>query len=320
MSAKGNAVARSVVRIAVFSSFPSQALGGRFSSVLPSDILKPGAFAIVSLPARARPHGKEFAPLYGNNSELRKISSLMAKCVAAGVPRTPDAVSASVSRSQSQKGNVLHDPNSTFCMSHCVANDARVQRRRLRTPCLHELHWSTNSNLVCTSCPAGSLNSNAIRRYRAAPALLQCRDGCHHCGKRAGKAIADHIPPNVIAYGQGYRTRLQVERPLASPGPKTKRAVSQALKLIGESLPLLSSAAGLGHAVMCSDLAPTQNCRATFWDINCVGPTAMLPAIAVLKSANRHSNCSSERHKQPLSSQECDRYRCWQGSRSQQRR
>ena len=49
--------------------------------MLPSDILKPGAFANVSLPARARPHGKEFAPLYGNNSELRKISNLMAKCV-----------------------------------------------------------------------------------------------------------------------------------------------------------------------------------------------------------------------------------------------
>ena len=60
-----------------------QALGGRFSSVLPSDILKPGAFANVSLPARARPLGKEFAPLYGNSSELRKISTLMAKCVAA---------------------------------------------------------------------------------------------------------------------------------------------------------------------------------------------------------------------------------------------
>ena len=66
---------------------------------------------------------------------------------------------------------------------------------------------------------------------------LRRRDGCHHCGKRAGKAIADHIPPNVVAYGQGYRTRLQVERPLVSPGPKTKRVVSQALKLMGDALP-----------------------------------------------------------------------------------
>ncbi len=61
-------------------ALPMQALGGRFSSALPSDILKPGAFANVSLQARARPHGKEFAPLYGNSSELRQISGLMAKC------------------------------------------------------------------------------------------------------------------------------------------------------------------------------------------------------------------------------------------------
>ena len=60
----------------------SQALGGRFSSTLPSDILKPGAFANQSVPARARIAGREFAPLYGNSSELRKISTLMAQCAA----------------------------------------------------------------------------------------------------------------------------------------------------------------------------------------------------------------------------------------------
>ena len=49
-----------------------------------------------------------------------------------------------------------------------------------------------------------------------------------------GKAIADHIPPNVLAYGHGYRTRLHAEHPLGSPGPKTKKAVAQALKLMGE--------------------------------------------------------------------------------------
>ncbi len=43
----------------------------------------------------------------------------------------------------------------------------------------------------------------------------------------------------MVAYGQGYRTRLQVERPLTSPGPKTKRAMSQALKLMGDALPYL---------------------------------------------------------------------------------
>ena len=77
-----------------------QVLGGRFSSALPSDILKPGAFAHVSLPARARPHGKEFAPLYGNSSELRQISGLMAKCAAA----------ASISHITDSLGPYLLDP------------------------------------------------------------------------------------------------------------------------------------------------------------------------------------------------------------------
>ena len=66
------------------------------------------------------------------------------------------------------------------------------------------------------------------------PPFCHRRDGCHHCGTRVGKAIADHIPPNVVAYGHGYRTRLHAERPLGSPGPKTKKAVAQALKLMGE--------------------------------------------------------------------------------------
>ncbi|BBM97858.1 hypothetical protein MPTK1_1g08910 [Marchantia polymorpha subsp. ruderalis] len=30
------------------------------------------------------------------------------------------------------------------------------------------------------------------------------RHGCHHCGKRAGESIADHMPPNVIAHGRGW--------------------------------------------------------------------------------------------------------------------
>ena len=90
------------------------------------------------------------------------------------------------------------------------------------------------------------------------PAPLHRRDGCHHCGRRAGKAIADHIPPNVVAYGQGYRTRLQVERPLASPGPKTKRAVSQALKLMGDALPCLSCSCWLSGAPSVPDYEPYQ--------------------------------------------------------------
>jgi len=99
-------------------------------------------------------------------------------------------------------------------------------------------------------------HSKVVRHRHQVPAPLYCRDGCHHCGRRAGKAIADHIPPNVVAYGQGYRTRLQVERPLASPGPKTKRAVSQALKLMGDALPSFPAAAGCVRHRQCLDSNP----------------------------------------------------------------
>lgn len=28
---------------------------------------------------------------------------------------------------------------------------------------------------------------------------MRCRDGCHHCGRRRGKVVGDHIPPNKLA-------------------------------------------------------------------------------------------------------------------------
>ncbi|CAM6117484.1 unnamed protein product [Calypogeia fissa] len=33
---------------------------------------------------------------------------------------------------------------------------------------------------------------------------LYRKHGCHHCGKRGGDSIADHMPPNVIAHGRGW--------------------------------------------------------------------------------------------------------------------
>lgn len=34
------------------------------------------------------------------------------------------------------------------------------------------------------------------------------RDGCHHCGKRAGKVVGDHIPPNKLVHGSKAASSL----------------------------------------------------------------------------------------------------------------
>lgn len=33
---------------------------------------------------------------------------------------------------------------------------------------------------------------------------LYRKHGCHHCGKRGGDSIADHMPPNVTVHGRGW--------------------------------------------------------------------------------------------------------------------
>jgi hypothetical protein len=56
--------------------------------------------------------------------------------------------------------------------------------------------------------------------------------GCHHCGRKRGLSIADHMPPNVIAHGRGWAgngppseaqsffTRLASTLPLPKISPK----------------------------------------------------------------------------------------------------
>ena len=62
-----------------------------------------------------------------------------------------------------------------------------------------------------------------------------CRDGCHHCGtRRIGPSIADHIPPNVVAYGPGYKARLDAIKMANALKPQTRSALRKALQLVGE--------------------------------------------------------------------------------------
>lgn len=47
------------------------------------------------------------------------------------------------------------------------------------------------------SVPAGGPNQATAYQCKQLNEAFR-RDGCHHCGRRTGKSIADHIPPNMI--------------------------------------------------------------------------------------------------------------------------
>ena len=63
------------------STCDSQALSGRFSAVMPSDVAQKGAFAKRWLPARVRNQGRQFVPQYGSGNELKTINEYFLKCV-----------------------------------------------------------------------------------------------------------------------------------------------------------------------------------------------------------------------------------------------
>ena len=48
---------------------------------------------------------------------------------------------------------------------------------------------------------------------------VRCSDGCHHCGRRTGDVIADHIPPNVKVRCKSSGCNLGHSRPSRLPPP-----------------------------------------------------------------------------------------------------
>lgn len=40
---------------------------------------------------------------------------------------------------------------------------------------------------------------------------MPCRDGCHHCGRRRGKTIGDHMPPNKMVFGSSKQLTAEVK-------------------------------------------------------------------------------------------------------------
>lgn len=50
-------------------------------------------------------------------------------------------------------------------------------------------------------------------------------------------SIGDHIPPNVIAFGTGYKARLEASTAASALKPQPKHALWRALKFVGEPAP-----------------------------------------------------------------------------------
>jgi hypothetical protein len=67
--------------------------------------------------------------------------------------------------------------------------------------------------LARESLPASG-SSYATDVQRAELRMLFRRYGCHHCGKRFGKVIADHQPPNKTVYGAQGALRSACSLPL----------------------------------------------------------------------------------------------------------
>ncbi|BDA44783.1 hypothetical protein COCOBI_06-2610 [Coccomyxa sp. Obi] len=64
------------------------------------------------------------------------------------------------------------------------------------------------------------------------------RDGCHHCGRRNGRVIGDHIPPNKLMHGSGG-TQKAIQQITASLGftqPSAKAPLGRLSGKIGQLL------------------------------------------------------------------------------------
>ena len=81
--------------------------------------------------------------------------------------------------------------------------------------------FGRRANMTCARCarmlsdgPASHCTALGVPwRCDVRPCQVQTlararRDGCHHCGKRAGKVVGDHIPPNKLVHGSKAASSL----------------------------------------------------------------------------------------------------------------
>ncbi|KAK9834883.1 hypothetical protein WJX81_006337 [Elliptochloris bilobata] len=89
---------------------------------------------------------------------------------------------------------------------------------RFRSLLPSDLFWP--GAMAMESLPAPSAKY-AASEHRGELFRLFRRDGCHHCGQRAGKVVGDHIPPNKLVHGSKAVTGMmrQVERTLGVVSP-----------------------------------------------------------------------------------------------------
>ncbi|KAL3159584.1 hypothetical protein ABBQ38_009997 [Trebouxia sp. C0009 RCD-2024] len=71
----------------------------------------------------------------------------------------------------------------------------------------------------------------ASENFRDELRILMRRDGCHHCGKKQGRTVGDHIPPNKQVWGSSKDLTSQVQelmgtsrrKPLRTKPPGTSK-------------------------------------------------------------------------------------------------
>lgn len=144
---------------------PVQVMGGRFRSVMPSDLSRVGAIARESLPAA----GVEYAT-EANRVELARFFRRQGPAVAQPLPAAMWSVA--------ELG--LH-----------VQQQGRAAAQGGPPPQPHP-----PSQVTARVCWGGAPLRSSHGPPACPPACPPRRDGCHHCGKRRGALVGDHMPPN----------------------------------------------------------------------------------------------------------------------------
>ena len=73
---------------------------------------------------------------------------------------------------------------------------------------------------LCLLC---SCYTMSCQKHMCECGLHAIRDGCHHCGKKQGRCVGDHIPPNKQVWGSSKDLTSQVQKVMGTTRKKPPR-------------------------------------------------------------------------------------------------
>lgn len=86
--------------------------------------------------------------------------------------------------------------------SRCVANVSTCRMTKTETLFKVERDWSVEETWCSCYCRLRCVDRHhLLNAWLRGKGVWQSRDGCHHCGRRNGRVIGDHIPPNKLIHG-----------------------------------------------------------------------------------------------------------------------